>query len=109
MVAFLYCLKLKIGEIKKISHFNCHSKHYDKYKFVLKLTKLLTVYNLVPLEVVQKCQFCQLCVLRPSRHSSVGPGFEPHHCLLTGTWKRLAQLAAKRSAGVTPEANLREC
>ena len=57
----------------------------------------------------KKCQYCQLCVLRPSWHSSVGPGFEPNQCLLTGTWKRLAQLAAKRSAGVTPEANIGEC
>ena len=42
----------------------------------------------------------------PSRHSSIGPGFKPQQCLLAGMWK--IGLAAKRSAGVTLEVNLRE-
>ena len=47
-----------------INHFNFNSKHHDKCKFALKLIGLLTVFNLFPLEVVQKCQDRQLCVLR---------------------------------------------
>ena len=54
-----------------------------------------------------------------SRHSSVsrsrvlvcsmiGPGFEPHGCLLTGVWKRTAKLPSLMP-GVTPEMNIRKC
>ena len=62
----------------------------------------------------------------PSWHSSVGsvclvahcvavvcmvdPGLEPHQCLFASMWMRTAttpMLAAKRSAGVTPEVNPR--
>ena len=49
---------------REINPFNFNSKHYDKCKFSLKLIRLLTVSNLFPLLVVQKCQHCQLCVLR---------------------------------------------
>ena len=49
---------------KEINHFSFNSKHYKKCKFTLKLIGLLTVSNLFPLEVVQKCQHCQLCLLR---------------------------------------------
>ena len=41
-----------------------NSKHHDKCKFALKISGLLTVSNLFPLEVGPKCQHCQLCVLR---------------------------------------------
>ena len=34
----------------EIIHFNYNSKHYDKYKFVLKLIGRLTVSNLFPLD-----------------------------------------------------------
>ena len=34
---------------------------------------------------------------------TIDPSFEPHQCLLAGTWQ-----GAKRSAGVTPEVNLGE-
>ena len=47
---------------KEINHFNLNSKHYVKRKSALKLNRLLTIYNLFPFEVVQKCQHCQLCV-----------------------------------------------
>ena len=59
-------LLLKFGKKldREINHFNFNSKHYDKSKFTLKLIGLLTVFNLFPLEVVQKCQDRQLCVLR---------------------------------------------
>ena len=55
-----------------IDHFNYDSKHYDKYKFTLKLIIILTVSNLFPLEDVQKCQHCQLCVLRKNSHGIYG-------------------------------------
>ena len=41
-----------------------NSKHYDKCNFSLKHIGFLTVSNLFPLEVVQKCRKYQLCVLR---------------------------------------------
>ena len=46
----------------------------------------------------------------------IGPSFKPHQCLLTmyveekgSAVMLVAMLAANRSAGVTPEVNLRKC
>ena len=36
------------------------------------------------------------------------PSFEPHQCLLAGTWKRIAQLPNQEVQGVAPEVNLNE-
>ena len=38
---------------------NFISKHVDKLKFALKIIQLVTIPNLFPLEVVQKCQHCK--------------------------------------------------
>ena len=57
-------LKFKNKLDKEINHFKFNSMHYEECKFGLKLIGLLTVSNLFPLEVVQKCRHCQLCVLR---------------------------------------------
>ena len=48
----------------EICDINYNSKYYGKFKFTLKLIRLLTVCNWYPLEVEQKCQHWQLCVLR---------------------------------------------
>ena len=40
--------------------------------------------------------------------SMIGPSFKPHKCLVHGTIRSTAMLAAKRLAGVTPEVNFRE-
>ena len=50
-------------QYREISHFNMNSNRHDKCQFVLKLIQLSTISNLLPLEVVQKCQYCKLCVL----------------------------------------------
>ena len=54
-------LKFENNMDREISDFNHNS---NKYKSAMELTRLLTVFNLFPLEVVKKCQLCQLCVLR---------------------------------------------
>ena len=48
-------LKFENEMDREISYFNYNSKHYDRYKFALKLIKLLPVFNLFPLEVVWNC------------------------------------------------------
>ena len=40
-----------------------NSIYCDKCKFVLKLVRPLTVSNLFPLIIVQKCQYSQLCIV----------------------------------------------
>ena len=42
---------------REINDFNYISKHYGKCRSALKLIRLLTVYNLFPLEVVQNANF----------------------------------------------------
>ena len=58
----------------EINHLNLHSRYHDKCKFDLKLIWYSTIFNLFPLEVVQKYQRCQACVLwetpNPSDKSS---------------------------------------
>ena len=63
MLAFLCYSNLRISWIEKSITLILIQKHYEKYKFALELIGLLTVSNLFPLKVVQKCQHCQLCVL----------------------------------------------
>ena len=43
---------------------------------------------------------------RALAYSIIGPGFDPHQCLLTGTWKRMAQLSCWLQRG--KQVNLRE-
>ena len=38
------------------------TEHHNKYELPLKLTRLLTVIDIFPLVVVEKCQHCQLCL-----------------------------------------------
>ena len=64
MLTFFILHQFEYKVDREISHFNYNSKYYDKCKSALKLMSLLTVHNLSPLEVAQKCQHCQLCVLR---------------------------------------------
>ena len=54
---------LKFENDRETSRFNVNSKHHGKPKFALKLIRLRSVYNLYPLEFLQKYQHCQLCVL----------------------------------------------
>ena len=42
----------------EINHFHFHSKYDDKSKYDLKLICCLTVFNLFPIEIVQKFQCC---------------------------------------------------
>ena len=63
---------------------------------------------------------CRACIAQSVEHlpsltlcgrGTIDPSLEPHQCLLTGTWKRMAQLPSwppRGLAGVTPELNLRE-
>ena len=44
----------------EIDQLNFNLKHYEKCKFSLKPIRLLTVSNLFPLDIAQKCQSCQL-------------------------------------------------
>ena len=123
MFAFFVSLKFENKLDREINHFNFNSKHYEKCKFALKLIEFLTVSNLFKLEVVQKCQHCQLCVLQKN---SIGPiPYVLNLCCEAGhvrSWTRVppmlicmyvdqngsaTMLAAKRSAGVAPEVNLR--
>ena len=62
-VSIFVLLKFEKTLDREIIHFIYNSNHHDKCKFALKLTKLLTVSNLFPLEVVRKFQGFQLCVL----------------------------------------------
>ena len=64
----------KVGNIGNIALLNVtinkeislkyNSIYCDKCKFVLKLIRPLTVSNLFPLIVVQKCQYSQFCIVR---------------------------------------------
>ena len=58
MLAFLYCLKLKIKVDTVVGYI--YSKYHAKCKFVSKFIQLVTITNLFPLGIVQKCQHCAL-------------------------------------------------
>ena len=66
LLAFFYCLNLKISSKDKvIGHINFISKHHDKGKFELKFIQLVIIPNLdlLLLEVVQKMpKLSNLCL-----------------------------------------------
>ena len=54
---------------------NYNSKHYDKYKSVLKLIRFTLFTILFPFEVVQKRQRFQLCVLWEISNTIIPPSY----------------------------------
>ena len=67
MLTFLYYLISKIKVVTVVSNIYFDSKYHVKCKFASKFIQLVTITNLVSIEVVQRCQHCQLCVLRETR------------------------------------------
>ena len=64
MLAFLYYLNLKIKVDTVVSHIYFGSKYDVKCKFASTFIHLVTIANLFPLEIAERCQYYQLCVLR---------------------------------------------
>ena len=61
---FWYYLNLEIKVDTIISYTYPDSRYHVKCKFASEFILLITITNLFPFKVVQKCQHCQLCVLR---------------------------------------------
>ena len=62
MLAFLYCLKLKIKVDTVVGYIYFDSKYHAKRKFVSKFIQLVTITNLFPLEILQKFQIPTPCI-----------------------------------------------
>ena len=63
MLAFLYCLNLKVKRIKLSVHSILILCTMTILVFQKKSIQLVTIYNFFPLEVLQKCQLFHLCTL----------------------------------------------
>ena len=71
ILAFLYDLNLKIKVDTVVSQIYFDSKYHAKCKFASKFIQLVTITDLFPFEVVQRCQHCQLCPLPENSKLSI--------------------------------------
>ena len=69
-VDILYYLNLKINVDTVVSQENFDSEYHIKCKFASKYIQPVTITNLFPFEVVQRCKNCQPGVLRGKLNST---------------------------------------